>query len=342
MKKGIVIALACLLLFSACGKTGETEGQKTTASGSTASQPSTAKAGSSETTVEAKQPAQSNEEAIAQIQYWYAQTEQNASKLVEEVFGTSACAFWLNEELVKAEYYVVTDVLDGTASGTGYTMTCYYHGAKPYFAQVVGYGKSADLDVIMYFWDGKIIRWFDKDGQHEGSCAEYVQYYDKALKEYDNVQKSHGGGISPAKNSTIGDYQTVQGCFFYIPEGFVIQKEARVSTGLGYEYSFYHAGLDMTIYLHEFYTGGYGISGTEWMEKDYASFAADDTVTYFPRKDSWFVASGYSRDGTRVYYTRVYGVQDFYYRYNINYPTANKSVCDQMVGDFAKSFSYYL
>lgn len=343
MKKSIIIALVCLLLFSACGRldsgTTRSDDVNPPAGGSAASESGATVTTSSKSPANTKQPAQTNEDVIAQIQYWYAQTEQNASKLEEEVFGTSACAYWQSGQLVKAEYYVVTDVNDGTISGTGYTLTCYYHDAKPYFAHVVGYGKSAGLDVIMYFWNGKIIRWFDNNGQHEGDNAEYEKYYDRALEEYDNVQAAHGGGVTVQKNSVIGNYQTFQGCSFYIPEGFVIESAGRVPTGLGYEYVFYHAGLNMSICVYEFYTEGYGISGAEWMERDYASYATDDTVTYFPRRDNWFVASGYSKDRTSVYYTRVYGVQNFYYRYTINYPTANKSICDQMVGDFAKSFS---
>lgn len=150
---------------------------------------------SGEKSAEPKLKEQKSQDAIGQIQHWYAQTEQNASKLEGEVFGTSASAYWLDGELVKAEYYIVTDVLDGTLTGTGYTLTCYYQDATPYFAHVLGYGKLADLDVILYFWDGKIIRWFGKDGQHEGSNAEYEKYYDQTLQEYDNVQKARGGGI---------------------------------------------------------------------------------------------------------------------------------------------------
>ena len=99
----------------------------------------------------------------------------------------------------------------------------------------------------------------------------------------------------------------------------------------------------MTVEYYESSTTFYEKSGTEMLNDEYNFYyayysAGDDSITYFPRGDNWFVVSGYSQDGAEVFYKRVYGNGNFYYYYLITYPTANKSICNQMVGGFAKSF----
>lgn len=288
---------------------------------------------------ETNPPEKTNQEAVAQIERWYAELQNNVTHLEEEAYAAAAASSWLNGELLIAETYEEWEY--------GFTRTYYYKDAIPYMAHIVGGRPEEQVDVYLYLWDGSIIRWFERDGiPHDGSYKEYEGIYDQALTEYQNVQDAHKRGIGiPMQNRySIGDYHTALGCSFYLPDGFVKEKASQTSIiEDSYEYSFYHAGLDMTIEFFEINTTHYVKSGTEWMNDDYNYYnagysAGDDSITYFPRGDNWFVVSGYSQDKTEVFYKRVYGNEVFYYYYLITYPTANKSICDQMVGDFAKSF----
>ena len=288
-------------------------------------------------------PVQSSIYPASLISEWYHEIEfEYYDQLEEEGFGDAACAYWLNGDLVKVDVFVVTDVMNVNTSG--YTSTYYYHGATPYLAHLDGYGNQEYLDVIICFWNGEILSWTGKDGiEHDGSNAEYEIFYSKALEEYQNVMKAHGSGGIGIKTYTRGVFHTGLGCSFTLPNGFVKQEAARSLTGCSYSYSFYNANLDMSIEYYEINTENYSKSGTDWMNDDYnyyhAGYAAgDDSITYFPRGDNWFVISGYSQDRTEVFYRRVYGDDEFYYYYLITYPAANKKTCDQMVGDFANSF----
>ena len=139
--------------------------------------PETAQAPTADSTEEATTIELTQDEKIAQIKAWY-------SELVDatpEVFyyGDAAAAFWLNGNLVKGEIYELIDPESVDVTWIQYEY--YYHDSDVYFAHIIGYGNRSDLDLRLYFWEGRLIRWIEKDGvKHDSSHESYQQYYEDA------------------------------------------------------------------------------------------------------------------------------------------------------------------
>ena len=81
-------------------------------------------------------------------------------------------------------------------SGIGPDGSCtreiYYCNGEPYFVYQIGANGDND-ELRLYFWDGELIRWIEKDGVVHDSSNEYYQsYYDIGLAEYKEWKSQTG------------------------------------------------------------------------------------------------------------------------------------------------------
>ena len=152
--------------------------------------------------------------------------------------------------------------------------------------------------------------------------------------EADDAEAAASGAAAGADEIT---FTTIRGCSCKIPAGF---EEIIEDRAIRFVYEFYNKDLDMDIRIIDANKDYIPMS----LEEEYNSYLNSYDITYKGLYDDWFVVSGYTSDGKVIYYKaheKTLNGEKVYISMEFTYPNgSNKAKCDEMVGEFVKSFKF--
>ena len=125
---------------------------------------------------------------------------------------------------------------------------------------------------------------------------------------------------------------------FYVPEKFVESDYEGHAKAPGMRsYSYTRSDLNMSIDVACLTAPEINI-GENWLEDSYDYYNQTEGITYNTSSENSFTVSGLS--GDNVYYIHEVRIGDRGIEVSINYPAANKDMCDKILEDFMKNLSY--
>lgn len=125
------------------------------------------------------------EEKIQYIRSWYYDFSTYYNSYYDRYTGWEGYECFQNT----AGFYDLAMIRFRSALGPdgGYTMETYYNYGKPYFIYLVG-SNGDNRELRLYFWEGELIRWIEKDGVVHDCPDEpndyYQRFYEPRLDEY--------------------------------------------------------------------------------------------------------------------------------------------------------------
>ena len=144
-------------------------------------------------------------------------------------------------------------------------------------------------------------------------------------------------GQSDKPESAIG-WIDAEMARFYVPEKFVESDYEDHAKAPGMRsYSYTRSDLNMSIDVACLTAPEINI-GENWLEDSYDYYNQTEGITYNTSSENSFTVSGLS--GDNVYYIHEVRIGDRGIEVSINYPAANKDMCDKILEDFMKNLSY--
>lgn len=137
-----------------------------------------------------------------------------------------------------------------------------------------------------------------------------------------------------APQDASGPFTGVAGTQFVVPEGFVQLDE---TPSIGYQYTFWHPEREVRIVVYEIAPGKIP-EGAYEIDRNIAKTNPD--VTYFNEGDTWFVQSGYNRDGAEIFYSKECDSEQGLKTLWISYPTAGREYGDAIAAEFEKNCKF--
>ena len=133
------------------------------------------------------------EEKIKYIRSWYYDFSTYYDSYYERYTGWEGYECFQNT----AGFHDLAMIRFRSALGPdgGYTMETYYNNGKPYFIYLVG-SNGDNRELRLYFWNGELIRWIEKDGVVHDCPSEpndyYQGFYDPRIAEYQEWKSQVG------------------------------------------------------------------------------------------------------------------------------------------------------